>query len=811
MNRLSLPPAAPGGYTGGTHHSLGSAMHLSRPARAVVAALWLLAGSCGIDRERPTFEGEVCVDPDECASGLVCAHDGICRVEGDIGTTSLGGACSTNVECRIGLVCSGEGACAEPGDPGTALFGETCAAETDCIQELSCADGSCRGFLLPFWPGTTCPDPSEDDGPFRMLWRLPSRGGPTTFYGHPFPEDTRVVNGAIDMSGHPTPGPLIELLGDVTGGIADAVATTLDGRFGPNQAVFLRFSAFPDTSTLRFGLPGAGSIALVDLTDPDAAGQIHPFAYEITTARSPYICHNWMAAYPIDGRPLTPGHTYGLMLASSIRSDDDGSTLVLDADQAALLADTSPGDPALDDAWRAYQPLRDWMARTSVTPTDLGAVVVFTVQDVEARPRAVFAAAEAATLPPLAGAVACGSGTDPFAVAGDSSRGCATASDQGFVEIQGTLSLPQFQAGTPPFKDLADGGAIPVSNGTTTPARSVDVAVTLTVPSGDAPEGGWPVVLYAHGTGGSYTSVVRTGIAQTLSSVDVDGTVVSFATLGFDAPMHGPRAAPENHDPAWLEVDPNAYDPDVLFFNPLNPPAARDNVLQQAADAWVLARWLATRGVEEIESPTGSAIAFDPDHVYYLGHSQGGVVGTLFAAYDTRTRAVGLSGAGGLTIQSLLNKTSPNDLAAAIKVALLDPRVDRVHPVLNLVQALADGSDGVNFAKRVLRDPFEGLARKHVFMVSGVGDTYTPDATQYPLARALGLQQILNGNTPFPTIDTVEPPVSGNAAAGTTGVVGLYANTGEDAHFVLFDRDDARATMARFLATAVLDDDPTVE
>lgn len=779
-------------------------------ARLVLPILGLAA--CFGQKFEPLGPGEECVQIEECAENLICAHDGVCRFEGDIGTTPLGGVCAASANCRIGLVCSHNGTCANPGDPGTVPFGEACEGAGDCVLGLTCADGTCRGFQVPFWPGNECPDPGRDADPFRVLWQVPGDDGPETFYGHPFPEDTRVTNGVIDLSEHPTPGALIELLGDVPRAIADEVANNLGGAYGPNQAIFLRMSAYPDSSTISFGIPGtsSGTLAMVDLTDENAFDRIHPFGYEINSGRTAYICHNWLAAYPIDGRPFIPGHTYALLLGSAVRSDDDGATLSQTADFAAMLAASAPSEARLQPAWEAYQPLRDWMGRASVSANDLGAAAVFTVQAVEDRPKAVFEAVQAATLPTLAGAIDCADGADPFADPADDARGCSGA-DAAFTEIQGTLSLPQFQAGTPPFKTLEDGGRIVVSNGLAAVQRQADVNVVLTLPAGDPPAGGWPLVIYGHGTGGAYTSVVRTGIAKTLSSVAWDGDSVKFATLGFDAPMHGPRAAPENHEQAWLDVDPNAYDADVLFFNPLNPAAARDNVLQQAGDLWTLARWASEVGVSAGDSPTGAAIAFDPANLYYLGHSQGGVVGTLFAAYDTHVRAVVLSGAGGLTIQSLLHKTSPNDIPAAVRVALADPDISRIHPVLNLAQAVADGADGVNFANRVLREPFEGVARKHTFMISGVGDTYSPDETQYPLARALGVDQMIHGNPPFDTIDIIEPPASENASGRTTGIVGLYENGGDDAHFVMFDREDARATMAAFFASAVLDTAPTVE
>ena len=57
------------------------------------------------------------------------------------------------------------------------------------------------------------------------------------------------------------------------------------------------------------------------------------------------------------------------------------------------------------------------------------------------------------------------------------------------------------------------------SDGKPAPVRTESLRVAITVPEGPMPAGGWPVVLYAHGTGGSYLSFVSDGTASRLSVV----------------------------------------------------------------------------------------------------------------------------------------------------------------------------------------------------------------------------------------------------------------------------------------------------
>lgn len=816
---------------------------------AILATLVVVTSACSTTNYEPRLEGETCEAFEDCAQGLICAHDGICRLDGAPGTVKKNGECVATAECRIGLVCSAGGTCVEPGEPGTAGFDEACDDTSDCQLGYTCetpaggGDTVCKGLTVPLWFGGECPEQPADT-PFKVFHEVADGQPENDFYRWPYPNDARVDDqGRISLAGHPVPpvaelaaaAPGFELIGDVVGQMVSTIETGLGGRFGPNQAIFFRFSQFPEPGSLKFGLPGNGNLALVDITAftdtdpadlPDApseddlignAGALHPFRYEVSSSSSPYICPNWLAIHPIDGRPMLPGHTYAAVVGASIENDD-GEAAAQDADFTALLADAAPSDARLTRAYEAFAPLRAWLADRSVDSGTIAGATVFTVQDTTTKPQRVWQGVQDAAVPsrdtdePF---VACGGGDDPFAASGDDSRGC-TGGDPAFTELQLVVGLPQFQAGTPPFKNAGDGGAIAADSGPPSVVRVDPVHVTITVPKGvEMPEAGWPVAIYGHGTGGSYTSVIRSGFAGQHTAIGLGDETVHLAMVGFDAPLHGPRSFPANHDDAWLDVDPNAYEPDVLFFNPLNLAATRDNALQQAADTWSLVRFLGALDLaaDDAGNPLGADLKFDLANLFYVGHSQGGVVGTLAVAFEPEFDALVLSGAGGLTINSLLEKTNPHDIPNGVRAGLVDPRISRVHPVLNLAQQLAEAGDGVNHARWILRNPLDGGAVRHVLQTYGIGDTYTPDSTQQALARALALGQLTNGNTPLDTnrFPVVSKPVSGNGPRGGTAVLSHYQNAGDDAHFVMFDRDDAQEHVSSFLGTAVVDGVPTVD
>ncbi|HMV66286.1 MAG TPA: hypothetical protein PKA64_05510, partial [Myxococcota bacterium] len=759
----------------------------------------------------PRHYGETCAADEDCAKGLACARDRTCRSPGDPGTAPEGAECLVSGECAFGLVCSSGRLCAEEGAPGTAAHGEPCQGGDDCRAGLYCHGEACAGLEVPTWGGAECPDPALETGPFRVYFEIPGDDPLPDFYRLPYPNDARVrADRTIDLAGHPSPGELIPELGDPVGAMLRAASVVTTG-FGPNQAVFLRFSDSPDSDSLSIGMPGQGTISVVDLTSTsDIYGQLEAFRYELHAERTPYICHNWLAVHALDGHPWRPGHTYGVLISRGV-TDDRGNPIEQAPDFRTAIAPARPTDQRLAGVWSDYSPLRLWLQTAGLSPDQIAGGTVFTLQDPAAEVERLREAVAEEPPPALISPALCGEGADPLADPGDPTRGCQTRPDDPWIELQATVRLPQYQAGSPPFKDAVDGGGIDLTNSSTPPLRHDDVAVSLTLPAGaPMPPAGWPVILYGHGTGGNYTSAIREGLTAALTEVTLDdGTVERFAILGFDALMHGPRAHPEGWRDAWLEIDPEAYAPDLLFFNPLNPRAARDNALQAAADLWSLVDLLRDLDLPAGSSPTGERVRVDRSRIYYLGHSQGGVVGATFLAHEDGVAAAVLSGAGGLTADALVEKTSPHDLPALLAVGLADPRVTRTHPLVNIAQQLAERSDGVNHAGSVIRHPIDGDGPRHVLQVFGVGDTYSPDSTQYALARALGLQQVPGSSQPLDVLTAISLPVSGNLA-GTTGVVMLYQAQGEDAHFVLFDRADTMHHVATFFGTAARDGAPTI-
>src|SRR5262249_48062935 len=153
-------------------------------------------------------------------------------------------------------------------------------------------------------------------------------------------------------------------------------------------------------------------------------------------------------------------------------------------------------------------------AGAGIMPPAPSAVInatVFTIGRADREITNLAAAIQPLAAPVPAGWVKCGAAPSPCADAtGD--RACDAQQDAAFDELQANVPLPIFQSGTPPYLNPQDGGQISV----TAPAvvRTQNVCMSLTVPKGvTMPVNGWPLVIYAHGTGGSYRSHIKEGIA----------------------------------------------------------------------------------------------------------------------------------------------------------------------------------------------------------------------------------------------------------------------------------------------------------
>jgi pimeloyl-ACP methyl ester carboxylesterase len=663
------------------------------------------------------------------------------------------------------------------------------AGDTDADTE--------SGGPLNFWPGVVC-TPDADETP-RFYFDLRAGKDPERDYFRlPFPADARLKDGGLDLEGFPRAparfAPAPELAAVIDRWMAH-IEQDMPG-FAVDGAILFR------TNT---GVADVRGIHYINVTPdhPQYGKAIQGLTFNAKTgagSRTNYLCENWLAIEPIDGVVLDPGATYAVVITDA-SVPVGGGKFVPDADLRAMLSQSPPQDPLQAQAWPTFAPLRTFFASPANTQglrTDqLVAATVFTAaphRDLMARAR------EAVHAGPLqvsqlhvcesAGPSPCS--TAPGLTAEERGLRECGAPSKYFTEIHGRVTLPIFQEGRAPY--ASNGGKIQADADGPIMHSVQDVCFSLTVPKGEVPEAGWPTLVVAHGTGGSFRSAVGDGVAGHVGSAGI-------ATLALEGAVHGERRGDTDSD-GLVEGLPL----DQLVFNLRNPDAARDNILQGAIDQFTAVRL--ARQLAEATAPEPAPAALDPENVYFMGHSQGAQAGALFLSYEPDVHAAVLSGVGANLLRSLLAKTEPKvklgpaayppkDLLQLAFQERPDQPLTSAHPLLMLFN---------NFVNRSDADVYSPLlTSKHVLMYIGHVDAYTPLRTAGSLA--IGARLEVGGKNLFPgpcdqyaaedeqqacqyTTSGFLPetplPASGNKSGVTRVVLMREQPPGLDGHFVAF-------------------------
>lgn len=171
----------------------------------------------------------------------------------------------------------------------------------------------------------------------------------------------------------------------------------------------------------------------------------------------------------------------------------------------------------------------------------------------------------------------------------------------------------------------------PVSNGSKT------MPVLITVPKAPATafgwSNGWPVVIFQHGITRNRTDLLA--IADGLASAGLVG-------IAIDLPLHGVTTA---DNPFYDGTNENTFNLDFVnnvdgspgpdgatddsgthFINLANLLVTRDNMRQAVVDLAALHHTL-----PQLDTSFGGSL--DTDQVYFVGHSLGGIIGSVFLHY----------------------------------------------------------------------------------------------------------------------------------------------------------------------------------
>ncbi len=616
-----------------------------------------------------------------------------------------------------------------------------------------------------------------EGGGGEAVFELPRPDAETGFFDLPWPNDLRRTEGGfVDVRDFPNPMRIA-----VLSAYLEAASSRLDG-FGTNGAAYLRFSAPVEEGSLPVD-PGetvgeAATVFLMDV-DPDSPerGTRHPVVVHYRDEPTLYWPEHAVALRPVYGAPLAGGRTYAAVVTRDVRPLEGGRFRRSD-DFAAIVE--GGGDAAVEAARAVYGPALDALEEAGVPRERVLSMAVFTTQDptrdlVTARDFVV----DEYVLPE-----------------GRDADWRWLREEEGYTLVHGRYGpVPMLQSGAAPY-DTPGSGEIRIEDGVPVVEEEVDVRFALTVPMTPMPADGYPIVLYAHGTGGDFETFVRNGVAADLAAE-------GYAAIGIDQVLHGER-------------NTTGTSPDYLFFNFENPYAARDNVRQAVIDVVQQARFASNLAVPtRILSDGGEPVRFDPTRMYVYGHSQGGLNMPIFLAIDDQARGGVLSGAGATLAISIIEKKEPLDILLAVKLFLRLPggtteaAVEQEHfvyehPVLSLLQSWVEAGDGANYGHMLFHAPRTGFAPKSVLQTEGLLDLYTTPHNIEALAASMHNPQVEPVVSPIEAlalhgVEPVSAPVTANVAGGmaTAGLVQFP----DDGHFAAFDNADARAMIRGFFRT----------
>jgi hypothetical protein len=611
------------------------------------------------------------------------------------------------------------------------------------------------------------------------------------FFDAPWPSDLRRVDGAPRIDGYPNPRHLT-----ILGEYITAMGSALDG-FSPAAAGFLRFTGPIDASSLP-GTPvlAMSPLASVQLIDVDPAsperGQRRPISVAWRGAAGVYWPENTLAFMPALGFPLRLRTRYALVVTDALGGADGGSARPSPDLLRALGLDAA--DDRTAAAAEALAPAVAEIEAAGVARERIVHLAVFTTSDPTAELFAVRDHVRLSVAPPTARA-------HEWLLAG------RKASSDEYIGVYGPS--PNYQAGKIPYTSFGDGGNFVFEGGAPVVADYFDLRFSLTVPNASRcpmPDAGYPIVLFAHGTGGNYRSYVYDRSAREMARRCI-------ASMGVDQIFHGARpGAPDDRSQIGL-----------LFFNVQNVVAARTNARQSAIDEVQRARLFTESHmtVPASVSGTGAEIRFDASKLMFFGHSQGGLNGPLYFAADDSARGGVLSGSSAVMSITLLEKTEPAPSVAGLVTSLFMGlheeevgEVSELHPAISLAQTIVDVVDPIHYARRIALEPRDGFAPKSIYMTEGInpdgtGDNYAPPRGIEMHALAMGLPPQLPGQRPIRELRwggvgpvTVPPGgLAGNIADGrASGVLAQWpVPDGDDGHFVVFNVPAATAQAHGFL------------
>ncbi len=279
------------------------------------------------------------------------------------------------------------------------------------------------------------------------------------------------------------------------------------------------------------------------------------------------------------------------------------------------------------------------------------------------------------------------------------------------------------------------------------PAKTTDVTIPVLVaipnatslPGGAKPGAGWQTAIFQHGITRNRSDMLA------LADALADGNI---ATVAIDLPLHGLGSAsvglyvqPNLGNPTNIsgertfDVDYVTQDPTTgsitspvpdgtsdssgrHFVNLSSLLTSRDNIRQAVADLMGLTAEIPTMDYD------GGGADFNSNGIFFIGHSLGGIVGSVFLANEANVQQSVLASPGGGIAKLLDGSVSigPEITAGLAAAAGLTKGTSEYEAFFGAAQTVLDAADPINYAAATASG--RGLM---MFEVIGDGALNLPD------------------------------------------------------------------------------------
>lgn len=623
---------------------------------------------------------------------------------------------------------------------------------------------------------------------------------PADFYAYPFPSDLR-----LDADGRPSYAGF-----DSAGnGIVEPVRQLAEDRtkWAAVQSGYFQFDAPPADPNVLDAIPAEASspVLLVDIgPDSPERGKLYP---TIATSPEPdqYTPENLLGVAPHPGVVLPPNGMYAYVVRRSL-GDAEGAPLGVPVELVALSSGKTPPGERGAETKALYEPLWPVLDTLGVDRADVAAATVFSTGDTVAETHELTERV-----------------LEKYDVdVTDLKLDTDGDTHERFCEFVARVRFPHFQKGVPPFD--TEGHFEIGSDGAPIEQRGEISPIVITLPKTEMPAGGYPMVVYFHGSGGISSQVVERGKINPDGTQNLgEGPAHVMAAHGFAALGSAHPLSPERIDEAsGTPILPDASAIEYLNFSNLS--AFRDTFRQGVIEQRLLFEAISRLEIDpsELGSCTGptlpagaSKFKLSVEPIFAMGQSMGGMYTNMVGAVEPKIGAVVPTGAGGLWSKMITETDLFPDASTLVGIALLGTRAEltQLHPTLALLETSWEAAEPIVYVPRLAQRPLEGHPVRPIYEPVGEGDEYFSTLIFDAFAMAYGNEQA--GDEVWPTMQPALSLVGRDGIASYavkqnrtsvggepyTGAVVQYASDYTNGHYIFAQLDEVKHQYGCFFET----------